>query len=339
MSNRATRSKNSDKESHPNQEERFDNPPTHTQQFVIVKPFMKWVGGKTQIIDEVLSLFPREINNYHEPFLGGGSVLLALLSHRRSGKIAVSGKIHASDLNSNLIGLYKNIQSKPNDLIDEVNKLSEQFAKCKNGAVNRKAATMKDAMSSPESYYFWIRTKFNALSVPDRTSVAASAMLLFMNKTCFRGVYREGPNGFNVPFGNYKNPTILDAAHIHLVSDLVKDVVFSNGTFAESLTADKLASGDFVYMDPPYAPETDKSFVSYTSDGFSLDDHASLFKLCAEMTSTKNVKLLMSNADVTLVKDAFPVPTYNTKTISCRRAIHSKEPDARTNEVLITNYK
>ena len=332
---------NTDKGSPPQQEEEKkehnDNP--HNQRVVIVKPFMKWVGGKTQIIDEVLSLFPREINNYHEPFLGGGSVLLALLSHRRSGKITVSGKIYASDLNSNLIGLYKNIQSNPNDLIDEVNKLSEQFAKCKNGTVNRKAATMKDAMSSPESYYFWIRTKFNALSVSHRKTVTASAMLLFMNKTCFRGVYREGPNGFNVPFGNYKNPTILDTAHIHLVSDLVKDVVFTNGSFTESLTADKVASGDFVYIDPPYAPETNNSFVSYTSDGFDLDDHVSLFKLCADMTLTKKVKMLMSNADVTLVKDAFPLPAYNTKTISCRRAIHSKEPDARTNEVLITNYK
>jgi len=98
----------------------------------------------------------------------------------------------------------------------------------------------------------------------------------------------------------------------------------------------KITANDFAYLDPPYAPENDTSFVSYTADGFNLDSHKALFKICGEMKA-KNVKMLMSNAEVKLVKDAFPAPTYTTKIISCRRAIHSKEPSARTNEVLITN--
>lgn len=296
-----------------------------------MKPFMKWVGGKSQIINDVMSLFPTEMNNYHEPFLGGGSVLLALLSQK---SIKVSGKVYASDLNSNLIGLYKNVQSNSDGLIAELKKLTTEFSACTGTVVNRNASTMEEALTSPESYYFWVRSRFNALSKEERTSVKASAMLLFMNKTCFRGLYREGPRGFNVPFGNYKNPSILDEDHIKSVSALIKDVVFTNCPFGDSLS--KVVSGDFVYLDPPYAPENETSFTSYTSDGFGIDSHTTLFKLCKTMKS-KNVKMLMSNAQVQLVTDAFPSPQYSTRVISCKRSINSKDPAARTNEVLITN--
>ncbi len=288
------------------------------------KPFLKWVGGKTQILKEVLELFPRSIHNYHEPFVGGGSVLLALLTHVANGTITVTGTIFASDINANLIALYQHIQSNPDTLILEMNKLLKEYASCTGTVVNRKAATLEEA-TSPESYYFWIRSKFNK---SDKTTIQASAMLLFMNKTCFRGVYREGPNGFNVPFGNYKK-TSFDEEHIRRVSRLIKDVVFKACSFSQALLT--LDADDFVYLDPPYAPENSKSFVSYNKGGF--DQHKELFQLCQSMKQ-KKVGMLLSNADVVLVRDAFP-PPYTTITISCRRAIHSKEPDARANEVLI----
>jgi len=139
-----------------------------------VKPFLKWVGGKTQIIREVIAMFPKEINNYHEPFLGGGSVLLAFLSQLKNGNIKLTGKIYASDINSNLIGLFKNIQTNPDGIIAEVKKLTDEFEKCAPAPTlattipNRKAATIEEAMSSPEAYYFWIRARFNALSKDER---------------------------------------------------------------------------------------------------------------------------------------------------------------------------
>jgi DNA adenine methylase len=112
--------------------------------------------------------------------------------------------------------------------------------------------------------------------------------------------------------------------------------VFTHCSFKSNPFLGMARMGDFVYLDPPYAPETDKSFVGYTKDGFDLECHKELFKMCHDMTE-KRVRILLSNADVKLVRDAFPLPVYTTRVISCRRAIHSKEPDSRTNEVLITN--
>lgn len=298
-----------------------------------MKPFLKWVGGKTQILDSVLDLFPNDVQNYHEPFVGGGSVLLAFLEAVHSKRIILHGTVYASDLNSNLIALYTNVQSHCEDLIRELRVLETEFSACGDTDINRNAKTLEEALTSQESYYYWIRYRFNMLPTEERTTSHASAMMLFLNKTCFRGVYREGPHGFNVPFGHYKNPTVLDEDHLRAVSNLIKDVVFTCQSFVESLI--DLNENDFVYLDPPYAPESNKSFVGYTADGFDTDDHTTLFTLCNDMTT----RFLMSNANVQLVRDSFPEDRYQVKIISCRRAIHSKNPESRTNEVLITNLR
>jgi len=300
----------------------------------IVTPFLKWVGGKTQIIDDVLHLFPTNMKNYHEPFLGGGSVLLAMISYIKAGKITMTGKAYASDLNVNIINLYKTVQTNPEGLITEARALINVFSPLKGTTINRKPLTLEEALTSQESYYYWIRAQFNALRGADRETPKAAAMCLFLNKTNFRGVYRDGPNGFNVPFGHYTNPTILYDDHIRQVSVLIRDVVFTPQPFSDSIAL--AADGDFIYLDPPYAPETDTSFVGYTGDGFGLDHHTMLFKMCGEM-KTKNIKILMSNANVKLVRDAFPPATFATHIVKARRAINSKNPDATTTEVLITN--
>lgn len=299
------------------------------------KPLLKWVGGKTQIIDEVIGLFPTEINNYHEPFVGGGSVLLAIIS---STNIQVSGKLYASDVNQDLIWFYINVQSSPDAVISELISMATQYNACPehDEPIHRKPSTIQEAKVSRESYYYWIRSRFNCLNKEQRATPAASAMLLFMNKTCFRGVYREGPNGFNVPFGHYKQPFTVDELHIRTVSELIQPVIFTCCSFQTALTL-TTSAGDFVYIDPPYAAENKTAFVSYNYSGFGIECHKELFHQCGEFTA-KHIKFLMSNADVEMVTSAFPSPSYSTKKINCKRAIHSKDPGTRTTEVLITNY-
>jgi DNA adenine methylase len=294
----------------------------------VMKPLLKWVGGKTQILEDVLNLFPPSMDNYHEPFVGGGSVLLGVLSRVKAGSLHLYGAVHAADANPNLIAFYRNVQGRVEELIVELRRLVDEFATCKSpGVVNRTATTAEEAHSSPESYYFWTRARFNGLVGADRETPAASAAFLFLNKTCFRGLYREGPRGFNVPFGNYKKPAILDEAHLRQVSALIQGVEFRVADFKDSLAVVK--DGDFVYLDPPYAPETETSFVSYTADGFGGERHLALFEHCRSLPC----QWLMSNADVKAVREAFS--GYDMKPIVCRRAINSKKPDATTTEVLI----
>ena len=154
---------------------------------------------------------------------------------------------------------------------------------------------------------------------------------MFINKTCFRGMYREGPHGYNVPYGHYKKtPTIISETDLNYISDLIKDVEFKNCSFTDSINNSK--DGDFVYLDPPYAPENKKSFVGYVSDGFSLDMHITLFNTIKKL---KNIKFVMSNAKVELVTDAFK--EYNCVDVIARRAINSKKPGSKTTEVIISN--
>ena len=311
------------------------------------KPLIKWIGGKTQIIDLVIKKFPKEINNYHEPFLGGGSVLFALLDNIKNNKIKIkeNGSINAYDFNETLINIYKNIKSNFDGLYDEIKKYIDIYNSIPvdNEEINRKPKNLEEAIVSQESYYYWIRIQFNKLSQLEKNSLIGSSYFIFLNKTCFRGMYREGPNGFNVPFGNYKNPEIINYEHLKYISNLIQPVNFIHSSFENSFTKfnkedfkDDLKD-DFVYLDPPYAPETEKSFVGYTADGFSLEQHNLLFKLMKEKQENQ-VKFLMSNADVDLVKNSFSNLIYTIEIISCKRSINSKKPNSKTNEVLISNF-
>jgi DNA adenine methylase len=303
----------------------------------VIKPFLKWVGGKTQILDKLIVEYPVQINNYHEIFLGGGSVLLNLLSYIKEGIIQMSGTIYAYDLNEPLIYVYKNIQTSHDEVYENVQKMIKESneSECKNGELNRKPKNIEEAQECVENYYYWIRSEYNKLSPNDKKTTIGSAMFIFLNKTCFRGVFRVGPNGFNVPFGHYKKPEIVNKQHLDDIHNLIQGVVFECCDFATSLS--RVKQSDYVYLDPPYAPETDNSFVSYTVDGFGLDKHVELFKICNEMTN-QGKKIMMSNSDVKLVRDSFDKEKYNTTSILCKRAINSKNPESKAKEVIIKNY-
>ena len=303
----------------------------------LVKPPLKWVGGKTQILNEVIKNTPRRIKNYYEPFLGGGSVLLAVLSHAKATNMTIEGKVVAGDANENVIALYKNIQHSLPALLAQLATFTSIFSKCP--AVeggNREPTSTTDAMTSKESYYYWIRKAFNEIQGEDRKSPAASAMFLFLNKTGFRGVYREGPHGYNVPFGHYKNAGIYEEAHLRSVSELLasRQVEFIHTPFTQFFQTYKPKRGDFVYLDPPYAPADTKSFVSYNKSGFKEADHKALFEACHTLR-TNGVSFLLSNSDVDMVTKEFPEADYDTQVLSCRRAIHSTDPSQRANELLI----
>jgi DNA adenine methylase len=288
---------------------------------VKTKPILKWVGGKTQILDTLMTKFPSHMVNYHEPFVGGGSVLLALLTQLRENHIHVEKHIFAYDANEPLIGLYKNIQTRHEELYIYLQNMIEEFHPLTEGL--------------RETYYYEKRTQYNELSNSEKIEIMGSALFLFLNKTCFRGMYRVGPHGFNVPYGNNKNPEIINKEHLNKIHELIQPVVFECCDFTVALS--KIAEGDFVYLDPPYAPETATSFVKYTQNGFSENHHRDLFALIHSLTQ-KNIKMLLSNADVDIVRENFASSHYTMDSLLCKRLIHSKKPTSMAKEVIVSNW-
>ena len=309
----------------------------------VQKPFLKWAGGKTQIIDDILDNIPKTMNNYHEPFLGGGSVLLGILSLQKENKITINDNIYAYDINENLINVYKNIQYNKEELwilieyyIKEYNSTSSTNDNG-NLKINRNPKTLEEAKTSKESYYYYLRNIYNNLVKENKecNKLQCSALFIILNKTCFRGLYREGPNGFNVPFGHYKTtPKIIIKEELYSISNLIQGVIFVSNCFTKVIKNFK--KGDFVYLDPPYAPVNSKSFVNYVSDGFNLEMHKKLFEE-VKLLNDKKIKFLMSNAKVKLVTDNFDKDDFNYQDILAKRTINSKKPNSVIIEVLIFN--
>mgnify|MGYP001176383855 FL=1 len=303
----------------------------------MLKSPLKWIGGKSKLFDSISQHYPCEINNYHELFVGGGSALIGLLDMVKRSKTKINGKIYAYDSNKVLIEYYKYLQRDYNALFMRVwrlkNNLMYQKRKEERVLENKKEKDLteeekeilKKMRERRSEFYYKLRTIYNNKNLDEEKI----AMFVFLNKTGFRGLFRLNKSGgYNVPYGNYDNPQIVDKEHLKNVSELIKDVEFICCDFEK---VKNIKEDDFVYMDPPYVPENKGGFVSYSKIGFVKEKHEALFKLCNDM----KCKWVLSNSNVEIVREA--LKKFNIEEIEARRAINSTNPGAKTKEVIIYN--
>lgn len=258
-----------------------------SQDKINVKPFLKWVGGKSQLISVIESSLPQDItknkiiNEYFEPFVGGGALFFHLMSNYDVKKSYIS------DTNEDLILTYNVIRKKPNGLINILADLKSDFIPCNHE--NRK------------TMYYEIRDNFNRLKDEldytkfSKDHILQGAYLIFLNKTCFNGIYRVNSNGyFNVPMGRYKNPLIYDKWNIINISKVIKNTVIVNASYEYSEKF--ISKKSFVYLDPPYRPITETSFTSYTKSNFNDKNQEELCKFYKRI-SEKGANVMLSNSD------------------------------------------
>jgi DNA adenine methylase len=265
-------------------------------------PFVKWVGGKRAIIEELISRLPETFNNYYEPFVGGGALFFSL-----NGKIK---KAFLSDSNFDLVMAYNAIKKDPDALIERLAKHAEKHN---------------------EEYYYKVRSK-HGLSDP----IDIAARFIYLNKTCFNGLFRVNKKGeFNVPIGRYVNPTIVQRENILLCSKVLQKAKIEIHEFDEITPQ----SGDFCYFDPPYHPTTDTSFTGYTKLDFSEKDQVRLRDFALKLHKS-GVKVMLSNSDSKFIRDIYNTKAFHIATVQAPRNVKCK-PGARgaVNEVLITNYQ
>ena len=276
-----------------------------------VKPIMKWVGGKRELLPElrknIPSSFDKETNTYYEPFVGGGALLFDILPHH--------GVIN--DSNEELINLYKVVKNDVDSLIKEVS-----------------------SYPYDKDFYYSIRELDRREDFPDSLSgIKRAARTLYLNKTCFNGLYRVNKKGqFNTPFGKYSNPTICKENDLKDVSSYFNDndISIMSGDFAQCVK--DAQEGDFVYLDPPYVPlSKTSSFTSYTKEGFGDCDQRRI-KSIIDSLDERGVHVLMSNSSSPDVFDLYS-SDYNVETVKVARKVNSKAHKRnKIDEFLIKNY-
>jgi DNA adenine methylase len=267
------------------------------------KPFLKWPGGKRQLLRELLRHMPKKYRRFFEPFVGGGALFFTVKPEYG----------YVSDVNPELINVYEVVQNNVEDLIESLkqHKNTEQYF-----------YQLRDADRS-EEYQYW-------------SKVEKASRLMYLNKTCFNGLYRMNSEGhFNVPYGFYKNPNIVDEQNLVACSVLLKKAEIALSSF--EAVEKKARKGDFVYFDPPYVPlNKTSSFTKYYKDDFDLDAQFALRELCDRLDS-RGVMFLLSNSFTDTVKELYK--KYNVRTVKANRAINCKaDGRGKINELIITNY-
>lgn len=290
-------------------------------------PFLKWAGGKSQLLGELSARFPKNlgttITKYAEPFVGGGAVLFYIL---RNYKL---DEIYISDINAELLNVYIQIRDNLETLIQHLQEIQDTYLPMETEA--------------RKEFYYEKRERYNQLKHDGVLDTEMATLFIFLNRTCFNGLYRvNSKGGFNVPMGAYKNPTICDADNLKAVSAVMQNVKVVCGSYeeSESFIDDKT----FVYFDPPYRPlSTTSSFTSYTEGDFNDEDQKKLADYCRKLNE-KGAYILASNSDPknTNPDDNFFDDLYSDFTIErvgAIRMINSKtQGRGQISELLIRNF-
>lgn len=306
------------------------------EEIIDAKPFLKWAGGKTQLINQIEERLPQDIKSnkiiekYFEPFIGGGALFFYLSSNYNIKKSYIY------DINPELIVVYKTIKNNPKELINSLSELKDNFIPLSHE--ERKKIYLGIRKEFNESI-----TEFDYSKYSKEDYVTRSTYFILMNKTCFNGLFRVNKKGeFNVPFGRYKNPAIFDKDNILACSKALKNTFIEEGSF---LNSEKLIdSNSFVYLDPPYRPITSSaSFTSYSKFDFNDDDQIELANFYKRM-SDNGAKLLLSNSDPknTDESDDFFDDLYSDFTIDrvfAKRSINRNgKKRGAVSEILVKNY-
>lgn len=294
----------------------------------IIKPFLKWAGGKGQLLREIATYYPFEkdgIKKYAEPFVGGGAVLFDILSKYELEEVYIS------DINAELINAYSQIKDTVDELVRMLYTIQEAFIPL--------------APDKRKVYYSAKRARFNALKISDcgTDSVEKAALMIFLNKTCFNGLFRVNKKGeFNVPMGAYKNPLICDESNLRALARKLQKVTIVCGDYRRS--RDFIDKHTFVYFDPPYRPLTDTaSFTAYTENLFNDDSQKELARFVDEMHG-RGAKMVISNSDPKNfdAEDNFFDDIYsahNIKRVEATRMINCKGTSrGKIKELLISNF-